>query len=113
MGIYKYRKNKTTNLDKLGNELNTSPVSSSFRTSSEAISHGNKCNENQNCANNNAHQMTAPNNKLCDRNQNERKMSGNESHSQERKIFLLMRILVDISTQGGRKALFFKMFPRY
>ena len=90
--IYKYRKNKTTNLDKLGNELNTSPVSSTFRTSSEAISHGNKYNENQNCANNNAHQMTAPNNKLCDRNQNERKMSGKESHSQDMKVLERKRI---------------------
>ena len=38
--VYKYRKNKTTNLDTLGDELeqnNISPVTSSFRTSREAV----------------------------------------------------------------------------
>ena len=38
--VYKYRKNKTTNLDTLGNESeqnNISPVTSSFRTSREAV----------------------------------------------------------------------------
>ena len=38
--VYKYRKNETTNLDTLGDELeqnNISPVTSSFRTSREAV----------------------------------------------------------------------------
>jgi len=72
--IYKYRKNKTTNLDKLGSELNETPVASTFRTSNEAISYGNKYNESsyQNNGNDNAHQMTT-NNRFCDKNQNERK----------------------------------------
>jgi len=96
--IYKYRKNKTTNLDKLGSEINASPVTSTFRTSNEAISYGNKYNENQNPGINNAHPMATSNNKFCDKNQNERKMTEDEIYSQEMKVFDSKRI-DDISSQ--------------
>ena len=96
--IYKYRKNKTTNLDKLGSEINTSPVTSTFRTSNEAISYGNKYNENQNPGINNAHPIATSNNKFCDKNQNERKMTENEIYSQEMKVFDSKRI-DDINSQ--------------
>ena len=95
--IYKYRKNKTTNLDKLGSEINTSPVTSTFRTSNEAISYGNKYNENQNTGINNAHPMA---NKFCDKNQNERKMTEDESYSQEMKVFDSKRINDIISQEN-------------
>ena len=96
--IYKYRKNKTTNLDKLGSELNETPVASTFRTSNEAISYGNKYNESsyQNNGNDNAHQMTT-NNRFCDKNQNERKRTENEIYSQEMKVF--DKHIDDLSTQ--------------
>merc|ERR1712018_699513 len=81
------------NLDKLGSEINTSPVTSTFRTSNEAISYGNKYNEgNQNPGINNAHPIATSNNKFCDKNQKERKMTEDEIYSQEMKVFDSKRI---------------------
>merc|ERR1712038_380893 len=77
---------------------NASPVTSTFRTSNEAISYGNKYNENQKTGINNAHPMATFNNKFCDKNQNERKMTEDEIYSQEMKVFDSKRI-DDINSQ--------------
>ena len=81
--IYKYRKNKTTNLEKLGNELgkNSTPVASSFRTSKEAAI--NSSSDESNGRSNDA-QITI--NDGLDRNQNIEHSNGvGQSYSQEMK----------------------------
>ena len=60
--VYKYKKNKTTNLDLLGNELeqnNISPVTSSFRTSREAVTDPCLSNETTNMAKSSNESKTA------------------------------------------------------
>jgi len=84
--IYKYRKNKTTHLDKLGSDIeqNSTPVVSTLRTSNEVISNANKSDvwSFQNDRSNAQIQT----NGFCDRNQNETKHQGGEYYSQEMKV---------------------------
>jgi hypothetical protein len=78
--VYKYRKNKTTNLEKLGNELeqnSISPVRSSFRTSREAIMDPYLSNETANVTKSSNESKTT--NRCCDNNLGKEENNGEEA----------------------------------